>query len=113
MSKEAMSDLKTADALDYYGEYYLCFLSDLLLNNVTVVMLRLAYSDSMLKEALEEDVAFLVVGDPLGATTHSDLILRAKAMGVKIQVIGFLLLIMFSLCRLAGSFLYCFVFSLR
>ncbi|OQR71801.1 diphthine synthase-like [Tropilaelaps mercedesae] len=41
----------------------------------------------MLNEALVEDVSFLVVGDPFGATTHSDLILRAKQMGVDIRVI--------------------------
>lgn len=46
----------------------------------------LVLQDAMLKEALEEDVCFLVVGDPLGATTHSDLILRAKEMGVKTKV---------------------------
>lgn len=42
---------------------------------------------AMLEAAKEEDVAFLVVGDPLGATTHSDLMLRAHEMGVKTQVI--------------------------
>ncbi|MCI75244.1 diphthine synthase, partial [Trifolium medium] len=26
-------------------------------------------------------VAFLVVGDPFGATTHTDLVVRAKKMG--------------------------------
>lgn len=42
---------------------------------------------AMLEAAKEEDVAFLVVGDPLGATTHSDLMLRAHELGVKTQVI--------------------------
>lgn len=41
----------------------------------------------MLHTAKSEDVAFLVVGDPLGATTHSDLILRAHELGVRTQVI--------------------------
>lgn len=31
----------------------------------------------------KENVAFLVVGDPFGATTHSDLILRAREKGIK------------------------------
>ena len=31
-------------------------------------------------------VAFLVVGDPFGATTHSDLVLRAKELGIPHQV---------------------------
>ena len=33
------------------------------------------------------DIAFLVVGDPFGATTHTDLILRAKEKGIKFQVV--------------------------
>ncbi|KAG9133060.1 hypothetical protein Leryth_025914 [Lithospermum erythrorhizon] len=35
-------------------------------------------SDDMLSEAASSDVAFLVVGDPFGATTHTDLLVRAK-----------------------------------
>ena len=34
-------------------------------------------------------VAFLVVGDPFGATTHSDLVLRAKELGVPHQVLKY------------------------
>ena len=44
-------------------------------------------ADVMLKESLSTDVAFLVVGDPFGATTHTDLFLRASKMNVKVQVI--------------------------
>ncbi len=43
--------------------------------------------DTILKEAKKEDVALLVVGDPFGATTHSDIFLRAKNMGVKCKII--------------------------
>ncbi len=43
--------------------------------------------DSFLHESKEKDVAFLVVGDPLCATTHTDLILRAREMGVNVDVI--------------------------
>ncbi|KAJ0739186.1 putative diphthine synthase [Helianthus annuus] len=43
--------------------------------------------DDMLLEAREFDVAFLVVGDPFGATTHSDLVVRAKKMDVEVKVI--------------------------
>jgi diphthine synthase len=35
-------------------------------------------SDDILRNAHQDDVAFCVVGDPLSATTHTDLILRAK-----------------------------------
>jgi len=44
-------------------------------------------SDVILKHALEEDVAFLVVGDPFGATTHTDLVIRAKERGIAYKVI--------------------------
>ncbi|XP_010208669.2 diphthine methyl ester synthase [Colius striatus] len=44
-------------------------------------------ADSILKEAAASDVAFLVVGDPFGATTHSDLVLRAAKLGVPYTVI--------------------------
>lgn len=44
-------------------------------------------ADAMLDEARQSDVAFLVVGDPFGATTHSDLVVRAKQMGVKVKVV--------------------------
>ncbi|ORZ33567.1 tetrapyrrole methylase [Catenaria anguillulae PL171] len=44
-------------------------------------------SDSILLNADKENVAFLVVGDPFGATTHTDLILRAKEQGIPVEVI--------------------------
>lgn len=44
-------------------------------------------SDQILATADREDVAFLVVGDPFGATTHTDLVLRARELGVGVQVI--------------------------
>ncbi|KAL8466775.1 hypothetical protein ACS0TY_035723 [Phlomoides rotata] len=44
-------------------------------------------ADDMLFEAQVSDVAFLVVGDPFGATTHSDLVVRAKKLGVDVKVV--------------------------
>ncbi|EYU36780.1 hypothetical protein MIMGU_mgv1a011606mg [Erythranthe guttata] len=44
-------------------------------------------SDDMLLEAQVSDVAFLVVGDPFGATTHSDLVVRANKLGVVVKVV--------------------------
>lgn len=35
----------------------------------------------------EGDVAFLVVGDPFGATTHTDLVIRARELGIKYTTI--------------------------
>lgn len=44
-------------------------------------------ADEILSEARGFDVAFLVVGDPFGATTHTDLVVRAKKMGVDVKVV--------------------------
>ncbi|XP_062991716.1 diphthine methyl ester synthase [Elgaria multicarinata webbii] len=44
-------------------------------------------ADAILKDAELCDVAFLVVGDPFGATTHSDLVLRAVKLGIPYRVI--------------------------
>ncbi|CAN9500716.1 unnamed protein product [Ophioblennius macclurei] len=44
-------------------------------------------ADEILKDANVTDVAFLVVGDPFGATTHSDLVLRAVNAGIPYKVI--------------------------
>ncbi|KAK3323746.1 Diphthine synthase [Cercophora scortea] len=42
-------------------------------------------SDEILRDAANVDVAFLVVGDPFGATTHTDLVLRARELGIPIR----------------------------
>ena len=44
-------------------------------------------SDEILEGAVNGSVAFLVVGDPLTATTHADLIIRAKERGIDVQVV--------------------------
>lgn len=44
-------------------------------------------SEKLFEDASSSNVAFLVVGDPLGATTHTDLILRATEKGIKYQVV--------------------------
>ncbi|XP_015780256.1 PREDICTED: diphthine methyl ester synthase-like isoform X1 [Acropora digitifera] len=44
-------------------------------------------SDLILENAKDKDVAFLVVGDPFGATTHTDLVLRAHQLNIPYQVI--------------------------
>ncbi|KAL1023189.1 hypothetical protein UPYG_G00037470 [Umbra pygmaea] len=44
-------------------------------------------ADELLRGADISDVAFLVVGDPFGATTHSDLVLRAVNAGIQYRVI--------------------------
>ncbi|KAH9318613.1 hypothetical protein KI387_020382, partial [Taxus chinensis] len=44
-------------------------------------------AEVILEQAQTSDIAFLVVGDPFGATTHSDILIRARKMGVEVKVI--------------------------
>nr|XP_019532297.1 diphthine methyl ester synthase [Aedes albopictus] len=44
-------------------------------------------ADDILHNAHSVEVAFLVVGDPFGATTHTDLLIRAKEKNIPYQVI--------------------------
>lgn len=44
-------------------------------------------SETMLEHAKTKDVAFLVVGDPMCATTHTDLFLRAHEQNITIKII--------------------------
>ena len=42
---------------------------------------------TILKDAQESNTAFLVIGDPFSATTHTDLFLRVKQVGIKTEII--------------------------
>ncbi|GJC78176.1 diphthine methyl ester synthase [Colletotrichum liriopes] len=44
-------------------------------------------SDEILRDAQTEDVAFCVVGDPFGATTHTDLVLRARELEIPVRTV--------------------------
>ncbi len=44
--------------------------------------------ETILADAAKEDVAFLVVGDVFGATTHTDLVLRAKEKNIPVTIIN-------------------------
>lgn len=44
-------------------------------------------ADEMLNGAKDGNVAFLVVGDPFGATTHTDLVIRAKERDIPTKII--------------------------
>lgn len=50
-------------------------------------VVELEADGSIVAQAKVGDVSFLVVGDPLSATTHTDLILRARRAGVVVRVI--------------------------
>jgi diphthine methyl ester synthase len=71
--------------------------------NVDVAVLERAYQKSivvadrdmveqqadelLLEPAVTKSVAFLVVGDPVCATTHSDLILRARQRNIEVEIV--------------------------
>lgn len=44
-------------------------------------------AEQILEGAATDDIAFLVVGDPFGATTHTDLIIRAREEGIPVEAI--------------------------
>ena len=43
--------------------------------------------DKILEQAKTKVVGFLVVGDPFGATTHTDMVVRARQLGIQVEVI--------------------------
>ncbi len=45
-------------------------------------------AEEILDRAEKDDVAFLVVGDVFGATTHTDIFLRAKKKNIEIKIIN-------------------------
>lgn len=65
----------SVDCLErFYGKKIIIADRDLVENNP---------EETILKDAKEKDTAFLVVGDIFGATTHTDLRLRAHKLGIK------------------------------
>jgi diphthine synthase len=43
--------------------------------------------DTILNDAKTKNIAFLVIGDVFGATTHVDIMLRAKKANIKVKII--------------------------
>ena len=78
--------------LESYSSLLNCSISDLeiLYGKKIVVADRklVEQSDEMLTAAAAKNVALLVIGDPWGATTHIDIMLRCKAKGVPFRVIN-------------------------
>jgi len=44
-------------------------------------------ADEILNNANKDDIVLLVVGDPFGATTHADILLRAKDLNINTKVV--------------------------
>jgi diphthine synthase len=47
-----------------------------------------SHANKILEHAKKQNVSFLVIGDVFGATTHTDLFLRAKKEGIDVHVIN-------------------------
>lgn len=77
--------------LEDYTAYVPNKLIDLLSGELNKPIIRvgrpfLEDGDELLRQAKQDDVVLLVYGDPLIATTHLQLILRALAQGVRVKV---------------------------
>lgn len=64
------------------------------------------FDKEILEKAVDKKVALLVVGDPLSATTHIDIFLRATKLNIKVEVLNNASII--NACGLTGLSLYRF-----
>jgi diphthine synthase len=96
LSLHALEEIKTADKV--FAEFYTSLmpalkverLEKLVRKKVTVVPRRVLEDEGgrqILQKAEKGKVAFLVPGDPMIATTHVDLRIRAEKVGVKTRII--------------------------
>lgn len=69
---------------DYKNELEKFYSKEIILADRTMVEQN---SDEIIDNAKDKIVSFLVVGDPFGATTHTDLVLRAVEKGVSFRII--------------------------
>lgn len=95
MSLRALQEIKGADIV--YAEFYTSVVLDLKLSElehlvekcIKVVGREIVeqHPEEILKNALSKKVAFLVPGDPMAATTHVDLRLRAAKAGIETKIV--------------------------
>lgn len=67
------------DLEDFYGK-------DVILADRDLIETRI--EDEILAKAKGKDVALLVIGDPFSATTHVDIMQRARSLGIDVNVIN-------------------------
>lgn len=94
INPEMLEAIKTSN--EVYLEYYTCFyatpfdeLEEYLGKKIIIADRNLVESEAeekLLNPAKENDIALLVLGDPLIATTHTDLLLRAKELEIKTKI---------------------------
>jgi diphthine synthase len=95
ITQEMFECIQKSDSvfLEYYTSFYEDSLEELekFLGKKLILapreVVESEIEERMLEPAKEKDVTLLVMGDPLIATTHTDLLLRAEEMQVKTQVI--------------------------
>lgn len=94
MSLKGLEALRKADVI--YAEFYtsrffggnLEFLEETLHRDITVLSREEVEEENIpLKNSETKDVAFLCAGDPLIATTHMDMMIQAKRLGIDTVVI--------------------------
>ncbi|KAF5078582.1 Tetrapyrrole (Corrin/Porphyrin) Methylase [anaerobic digester metagenome] len=94
VSLKGAEALKNVDAI--YAEFYtarlfgtnISSLEEMLGVEITILTREQVEEENMpLREAETKDVAFVSAGDPLIATTHSDLMIEAKKKGIETRVI--------------------------
>lgn len=61
----------------FYGKELIIADRDMVENN----------SNEILRDAKDKNIVLLIAGDPFAATTHTDLILRAKQLNIQTRVI--------------------------
>ena len=94
ISFKGFNALKNVDVI--YAEFYTAKLMggniDNIMNKVDAPFITLKREDVenrnlVIKDALEKDVAFVVAGDPLMATTHTELYVEAINKGIETKII--------------------------
>jgi len=96
VSLRGLEEIKNADIV--FAEFYTSLmpnlsvkrLEELVRKKVNIVSRQILEEESgqpLLEEAKRRKVAFLVPGDPLMATTHIDLRIRAETQGIRTRVI--------------------------
>lgn len=94
ISLKGIEALKKVD--DVYAEFYTANLFGTTLSAVEEIISKeimvltreeVEECNIPLKAALQNDVAFLVAGDPLIATTHANMMIEAKKMGIETTII--------------------------
>ena len=94
ISVKGLEALKNVDAI--YAEFYtarlfggsISSLEDLIGSKIKILTREEVEEENLpIKDAQNRDVAFLSAGDPLIATTHSEMLIEAKKIGIETTVI--------------------------